>query len=216
VTFLAGAEEKVPQELRAEAEEKADKSSQQKNEDPRDCEQPVDLEEESGQESTEEDELRIPTREEYEALQEELELMSKENEELSHMLLRLRADFDNYRRRMQREKAKISEQALFNFIQQLLPVVDNLERALEAAEVSEAGSFVQGVEMIHRQLLEVMKREGVSLIEAEGQPFDPNIHEAIGKEEKEGYEPNTVIEVVQKGYKLNERVLRASKVKVSC
>ncbi|MGI6097187.1 MAG: nucleotide exchange factor GrpE [Dethiobacteria bacterium] len=213
---MAGAEEKVPQELRAEAEEKADKSSQQKNEDPRDCEQPVDLEEESGQESTEEDELRIPTREEYEALQEELELMSKENEELSHMLLRLRADFDNYRRRMQREKAKISEQALFNFIQQLLPVVDNLERALEAAEVSEAGSFVQGVEMIHRQLLEVMKREGVSLIEAEGQPFDPNIHEAIGKEEKEGYEPNTVIEVVQKGYKLNERVLRASKVKVSC
>ncbi|NLC51423.1 MAG: nucleotide exchange factor GrpE [Firmicutes bacterium] len=213
---MAGAEEKVPQELRAEAEEKADKSSQQKNEDPRDCEQPVDLEEESGQELTEEDELRIPTREEYEALQEELELMSKENEELSHMLLRLRADFDNYRRRMQREKAKISEQALFNFIQQLLPVVDNLERALEAAEVSEAGSFVQGVEMIHRQLLEVMKREGVSLIEAEGQPFDPNIHEAIGKEEKEGYEPNTVIEVVQKGYKLNERVLRASKVKVSC
>lgn len=129
---------------------------------------------------------------------------------------RLQAEFDNYRKRTQREKEEYIKYASEQVVKGLLPVLDNFERALAAAKVKQDfAGFVQGVDMIFRQLSDILTKEGLAPIEAVGQMFDPNFHEAILQ--VEGPHPeNTVVEEVQKGYLLKEKVIRPSMVKVSC
>lgn len=137
-------------------------------------------------------------------------------EEEQNKYVRMLADFDNYKRRqlkMQEEQKKFRAQSL---ISNVLPVLDNLSRALEVEVSSEdAVSLKEGVQMIERDLLTALEGEGLQVIEATGQPFDPNFHQAVMTAPEEGVESNIVLEEFQKGYVLNDRVIRPSMVKVS-
>ncbi|MCD9023017.1 nucleotide exchange factor GrpE [Cohnella silvisoli] len=130
--------------------------------------------------------------------------------------LRAQADFDNFRRRTLKEKEEITQYASLKVIGQLLPVLDNFQRALQTgAEGAESGSFAKGVDMIYRQLNQVLEAEGLKQLEAIGQPFDPELHQAIMQVESEEHEAGTIVEVIQPGYKLKDKVIRPAMVKVS-
>lgn len=140
---------------------------------------------------------------------------AKADEHYDH-LLRLQADFDNFRKRTQKEKTEIIKYASERIVGELLPVLDNFERAVSAAQVNpDFSSFSQGVEMILRQLQTALSKEGLKAIEAIGQPFDPNLHDAVLRVESEEHPENTVVDELQKGYYLKEKVIRPSMVKVS-
>jgi molecular chaperone GrpE len=138
-------------------------------------------------------------------------------------MLRLRADFDNYRKRTERERAEVERYALADVLRELLPVVDNLERALSVqlsgqatpSASGEASDLHKGVEMIARQFQELLKRYGLVPIVAVGERFDPSVHEAVFQEESEEVLAPTVAVELQRGYRLNERLLRPSLVKVA-
>jgi len=148
-------------------------------------------------------------------LQVEIEKLQAEKAELVNTLQRLQADFENFRRRSRQEKEDFLKYAAEGLLTQLLPVLDNFERALAASKDGEMKTFVPGVEMIFRQLQQVMEKEGMAPIEAVGCPFDPNIHEAVMQVEEPNRPANTVLEELQKGYTLKGKLLRPSVVKVS-
>jgi len=132
-------------------------------------------------------------------------------------LLRLQADFDNSRKRMEKEKQDFVKFANEGKILELLNVLDDLERTVNLAETQhqDLSSFLKGVEMILAHLYEMLKEYGVRPIEAEGKIFDPNLHEALMQAENKDVAEHTILEEMQKGYMLNDRVIRTSKVKVS-
>ncbi|GIP48247.1 nucleotide exchange factor GrpE [Paenibacillus sp. J53TS2] len=146
----------------------------------------------------------------------ELEKLRAESEDYQQRLLRTQADFDNFRRRTVKEKEELGKYASAKLITELLPVIDNFERALSSSgESTDANSYIKGVEMIFRQLEGVLKAEGLIPMEAEGQPFNPEFHQAIMQVESDEHEEGIVVEVVQKGYLLKDKVLRPAMVKVS-
>ena len=128
--------------------------------------------------------------------------------------LRLAADFDNYRKRVAREHAELVVRANERILNELLPVLDDLERALEAASAHEEAKLEEGVELVHRSLAALLERHGLTPIETEG-AFDPHVHEALAAQPGEGAEPGSVLQVLQKGYRLGDRVLRPARVIVS-
>ncbi|MEK4060205.1 MULTISPECIES: nucleotide exchange factor GrpE [Paenibacillus] len=137
-------------------------------------------------------------------------------EEYQGRALRVQADFDNFRRRTQKEKEELAQYATSKLVGELLPVLDNFERALATASAStESEAFGKGVNMIFRQLEGVLKSEGLTAMETVGQPFNPEYHQAIMQVESDEYEEGIVTEEVQKGYLLKDRVLRPAMVKVS-
>jgi molecular chaperone GrpE len=136
--------------------------------------------------------------------------------ELEDKLLRLAADFDNYRKRSVQLFEDASKQAADRVLADLLEVVDNFERALaHTNDESNDESLVDGTRMIHRQMLDLLKRHRVEPIEAVGQPFDPNLHDALMQVESDEYDEGVVAQEVVRGYKIHDRVLRHSKVAVS-
>jgi len=131
-------------------------------------------------------------------------------------LLRKTAEFDNYRKRVERDRQSMAEAAAADLMRDLLPLVDDLERALKADAGSEgADAYRRGVELIQRQLLEILRRRGVTPIEALGSDFDPHIHQAVSYEPAPGRREGEVIEEFARGYRLGERLLRPSMVKVA-
>jgi molecular chaperone GrpE len=128
-------------------------------------------------------------------------------------LKRLAAEFDNYKKRAAREQAALSTRAAERLVKELLPIVDDLERALMAAEQHEEAELEEGVRLVHRQLAAVLEREGLAEIEVDGK-FDPHVHEALLSQPSEA-EAGSVIEVLQKGYRLGDRVLRPARVVVA-
>lgn len=131
-------------------------------------------------------------------------------------LQRLQADFDNYRKRTQKEKVELIKYASEHLVAELLPVLDNFDRAVSAAKVNpDFTSFSQGVEMILRQMQTALSKEGLKAMDTVGQPFDPKLHEAVLRVASEEHPENTVVEELQKGYYLKEKVLRPCMVKVS-
>lgn len=152
--------------------------------------------------------------EDVQKLQEKIAELEKEKEEMKNRLLRLHADFENFRRRSRKEKDELLMYANFNLLQKLLPVIDNLERALLASEKGPDG-IAEGLELIKKHFMDILAKEGVSPIESVGRPFDPNYHEAVAMEESSGYPAGTVVEELEKGYMFKEKVLRVSKVKVA-
>ena len=139
-----------------------------------------------------------------------------EIEELKDRLMRQMAEFDNYRKRTDKEKKQNYEIGAADFILKILPVVDNFERGLNAmTEADKETSFAQGVEMIYKQLTKVLEDEGVTVIEAQGKEFDPMLHNAVMQQPSEEYESGIVIQELQKGYKYKERVIRHSMVMVA-
>lgn len=151
------------------------------------------------------------------ALAAELKETKEKADEYYAHLQRLQAEFDNYRKRTLREKEELVKYASEQLIMNLLPVLDNFERAIAAAgESQDFQAYAQGVEMIFKQIQKVLENEGLVAIESVGKPFDPNIHEAVLRVESDDYPENTVVEEMQKGYYLKEKVIRPSMVKVSC
>ncbi|EOD00582.1 nucleotide exchange factor GrpE [Caldisalinibacter kiritimatiensis] len=139
----------------------------------------------------------------------------KELEKLNSRYLRLQADFTNYKKRAEKEKQSIYSFAAQELISQLLSVIDNFDRALSTEEKDKNDSFYQGVEMVYKQLIDILGKNGLEEIKALGEKFDPNLHHGVAQEESDEHEEGTIIEVFQKGYKLNDKVIRPSMVKIS-
>ncbi len=128
---------------------------------------------------------------------------------------RLLADFDNMRTRNEKENAKMFDYGASDVLEKLLPIIDNLERALEHVTEEEKGPFEEGIEMIYKQLMETLKKMGVEPMDPVGKPFDPNFHNAVIHVEDKDAEENVVVEEMQKGYMYKDTVLRHSMVKVA-
>ncbi|MEA2033186.1 MAG: nucleotide exchange factor GrpE [Euryarchaeota archaeon] len=140
----------------------------------------------------------------------------EEAEKYMKELTYLKAEFENYKRRAEKDKRDFADYLLEGVIAELLPIEDNLEVAIEHAKKNEhSGGLVKGVEMTLKQFKEVLGREGVTEIKAEDEQFDPFRHEVISKEASEGHAENTVIEVVRKGYLFHEKVIRPAMVKIA-
>ncbi|GAV22041.1 nucleotide exchange factor GrpE [Carboxydothermus pertinax] len=162
--------------------------------------------------SQEEDGKKL--EEEYKKLEEEYNKLLDEHNRLKNQYLRLYADFDNYRKRAQKEKEELLKYEGFELLRKLLSVLDNFERALKEKD-SEPNKVIEGVLLTHRQLLEILNQQEVKVIEAQGQPFNPELHEALMVEVREDLEENTVIEELVKGYFYKDKILRPALVKVS-
>ncbi|HYE81190.1 MAG TPA: nucleotide exchange factor GrpE [Clostridia bacterium] len=151
-----------------------------------------------------------------EDLEKELLELRKQSEDNYNRLLRMQADFDNYKKRVAKEREDMYCNALETIVQQLLPVVDNIERAVDAFKKDELDEkYISGVEMVCKQLIEVLGKNGVKEIEALDKDFDPNIHHAVMQAPGEDEDENKVKEVFQKGYILGNKVIRPTLVKVS-
>lgn len=152
-------------------------------------------------------------QEEIEALKGQVEKLTGDLQEKKDRLLRLQADFDNFRRRSAKEREEISAVVTQNFCKDMLPLLDNFERAM-AAETKDVEAFQKGVEMIFTQFQKVLKKNGLEQIEAVGQKFDPNFHQAVMRVEDPEREDDTVAQELQKGYMVKGRVIRPSMVQV--
>jgi molecular chaperone GrpE len=164
------------------------------------------------------DESRIHDSEiedvEGEPLEERLAAAQAEAESHLNDLKRLAAEFDNYRKRAAREQQAMFTRAGERLVKELLPVLDDLERALEAAEQHEEVKLEEGVRLVHRQLADVLRKEGLAEIETDG-VFDPHVHEALLTQPGDDVETGHVLQVLQKGYRLGDRVLRPARVIVA-
>jgi len=149
------------------------------------------------------------------AAPDELETLRRARDEQRDRLLRTAAEFDNYRKRVERERREVGDHATRTLLAALLPVLDDFERALGADAREDPDGYRQGVELIHRQLLALLASRGVKPIEAVGARFDPRFHEAILHVESPGHEDGEVIEELRRGYTMGERLLRPALVKVA-
>ncbi|GAA0341027.1 nucleotide exchange factor GrpE [Bacillus carboniphilus] len=145
-----------------------------------------------------------------------IEELKQQLEEAENKQLRIQADAENFKRRLQNEKISIEKYKAQSLVTELLPALDNFERALKVENPDDVlKPFIQGMEMVYKAIIEALKREGVEPIEAVGQPFDPHLHQAVMTESNSEMEAGVVIEEFQKGYKLKDRVIRPSMVKVN-
>lgn len=165
-------------------------------------------------EETVEKTAEILDQDDMATLQAELVKQQGLAEEYNDRYKRLQADFENFRRRTRQEKEDLSIVVAQNFILDLLPVVDNFERALGSAATQDAAQVLQGVDMIHRQFMQVLEKCGMTQVEALGKLFDPQLHEAVMRVEDADQTDGTVVEELQKGYAVRGRVIRPSMVKV--
>ncbi|MBI2423906.1 MAG: nucleotide exchange factor GrpE [Candidatus Hydrogenedentes bacterium] len=149
-----------------------------------------------------------------EELHAQLAQAAKERDEANDQLLRLRAEFENYRKRTLRDGERLRKTATEKLIRELLPVADNLERALSHIEDRSTG-LAQGVDMVLKQFFDAMQQNGLEPIEALGMPFDPQVHEALTHQPSEEYGADTVMHVFERGYRIGEFIIRPSKVVVS-
>lgn len=153
---------------------------------------------------------------EVELLQQKVEALEKELSVTKNAYYKAYADMENLKKRLQSEAENTRKYRIQGFATEILPVIDNLERALSAVPEDEAvKNFVVGFQMIYDQLMNALKNEGITVMEALNQPFDPNYHQALMQEKVDGVDSNIVIEEFQKGYLLKDRVLRCALVKVS-
>jgi molecular chaperone GrpE len=151
-----------------------------------------------------------------EALRERTAAIEQERDEFRGLLQRTRADFENYQKRTQRDAAQERRYWHAGLALDLLPILDNFERAVAAAkQAGETGPLVQGVAMVQAQVLDVLNRHGITRIEAQGQPFDPNLHQAVMQQPSADQPPNTVVQVLEQGFMIHDRVLRPARVVVA-
>ncbi|WP_243524502.1 nucleotide exchange factor GrpE [Bacillus pseudomycoides] len=149
-------------------------------------------------------------------LQEKVDELQAKLTETEGRTLRLQADFENYKRRVQLDKQAAEKYRSQSLVSDILPALDNFERAMQVeASDEQMKSLLQGMEMVYRQLLEALAKEGVEAIGAVGKQFDPHEHQAVMQVEDSEFESNAVVEEFQKGYKLKDRVIRPSMVKVN-
>lgn len=164
---------------------------------------------ETTEEATEEDNSAVDIT----AIQTDLDKKTQELQESEDRLMRLRADFDNFRRRTRQEKEELSAVVSQGILADLLPLLDNFERAL-AVETAAEEAFKEGMSMVYNQFVASLQKNGLEPIQAVGEKFDPNFHQAVMRVEDAGQEDDTIIEELQKGYMAHGRVIRPSMVKV--
>ena len=148
-------------------------------------------------------------------LRAKIEQLEADAKEAANRYLRLAADFDNYKKRVRQEQSDTVQRANADLIDKLLPVVDNFHRVIESAPAEVDESWLKGIKLTLQQLDELLTAQGVSPIEAVGQPFDPTLHEAIGHEESDELPEDTVVSEVRRGYRLHDRVVRPALVRVA-
>ena len=141
--------------------------------------------------------------------------LQREKDALQDRLLRTAAEFDNYRKRMERERRDLSEYAAADVLRDVLPILDNFERALAAPATADTDAFRKGIELIHKQMLDLLKKRGVKPIEALGTDFDPNFPQAVIHEPSDDHREGEVMAELQRGYLLGDRLLRPAMVKVA-
>lgn len=141
--------------------------------------------------------------------------LRQKNAELQDRVLRLQAEFDNFRKRTERERMEFAEYAGMQTVRDLLPVLDDFERALKSGSAGVPEDFLKGIELIYSRLLESLRKQGLEPISAHGQPFDPHRHEAIGRVETEEHEDGTILQEFQRGYDFRGRLLRPAMVQVA-
>lgn len=145
----------------------------------------------------------------------ELEALKKEKDETYDRYLRIQAEYDNYKRRTEKEKASERKYKSFDLANDIIPVLDNFERALQV-EVNESNKgMVDGVKMVYNQLIEALQSHGVEAMDVEGKPFDPNLHHAVVQADEADVESEIIVEELQKGYLLKDKVIRPAMVKVN-
>ena len=144
---------------------------------------------------------------------EQVEALRKERDDLRDQLLRKRAEFENYRKRVERDREQSAIDATASVLKAVIPTIDNLDRALEATGAE--STLRQGVELTRRELLALLERQGVTIEDPQGQPFDPQRHQALSHEVAPGQPDGTVVEVFRKGYAFKDRLLRPALVKVA-
>jgi len=154
---------------------------------------------------------KVPTKAE---LEEKLTEVERERDEYLNDLKRVAADFENYRKRVARDQEGLAARAHERLVKELLPVLDDLERALEAAAEHEEAKLEEGVRLVHRELVEALAREGLVEVETDGK-FDPHVHEALLTQPSGDVEPGSVLEVVQRGYRVGDKVVRPARVIVA-
>lgn len=156
------------------------------------------------------------TNEEENSIEEQLKTLEDEVNTWKTDYYKVFADMENLKKRLQNEHANAMKFMMQSFIEQMLPIIDNFERSLAVENPSdEIKNFLKGYEMIYNQLMEVLKSQGVEVIKTEGEEFDPNFHQAVMTVQDDNFKTNMIVEELQKGYKLKDRVIRASLVKVS-
>lgn len=157
------------------------------------------------------------TFDEYDALQKQIESLQAEVEEQKDGWLRARADLDNYRKRVQRDAVRSYQDAMISILKIFLSAADDLERAMKnKPETEEIAQWVEGIALIHQKLNKQIEKQGVERMDVKpGDVFDPNIHEAITQEEDPDFEEGQIIDVVQPGYKITDRVIRPAMVRVA-
>lgn len=143
--------------------------------------------------------------------------LSRERDDYKDLLLRKTAEFDNYRKRIDRDRQALTDSITASVVEELLPLVDDLERALqaEATAPEAADAYRRGVELIHRQLMDLLRKRNVTPIEAVGVDFDPHVHQAVSYEPAAGAREGEIIEEFRRGYRIGDRLLRPSMVKVA-
>jgi molecular chaperone GrpE len=144
-----------------------------------------------------------------------LETLRREKDALQDRLLRTAAEFDNYRKRVERDRREQAEALTADALSDLLPIIDDLERALKAPSGGDVDAFRKGVELIHRQMTELLRKRGVKTIDAVGTDFDPRYHQAVVQESSPDHREGEVMEEFARGYMLGDRLLRAAMVKVA-
>jgi molecular chaperone GrpE len=160
-------------------------------------------------------ELPAPDQE-YEALRSELETWQANANEYLDGWQRSRAEFANYKKRVDRELAQAYQNAAGNIFKRYLEVLDDLERALKnRPQDGDGAAWAEGIELVYRKFASILEAEGVKVMQAQGQTFDPNLHEAISQEENSEYESGQIIEVIKQGYLLGDRVLRPALVRIA-
>ncbi|GAB3050753.1 nucleotide exchange factor GrpE [Virgibacillus ainsalahensis] len=162
------------------------------------------------------EEKDIPTEESnIDSVQKEMEALKQEKTETHERLLRLQAEYDNFKKRSQKEKEADRKYKSQDLVNELLPAMDNFERALQVETTDANSGLVEGITMVYKQVQDALKSQGVEVIETDGKEFDPNLHHAVMQIEDEGYESNIIVEELQKGYMLKDRVVRPAMVKVN-
>lgn len=151
------------------------------------------------------------------AITEERDKLAQEKSELQDLLLRRQAEFENFRKRADRERMEFAEYAAMDAVRAILPIIDDLERALKAASASESGDreFVKGIELVYQRLMDSLKKLGLEPISTSDQKFDPNVHHAVKMVQNEELEDHTILDTYQSGYNFKGKLLRPAMVEVA-
>ncbi|MGI6108816.1 MAG: nucleotide exchange factor GrpE [Eubacteriaceae bacterium] len=157
---------------------------------------------------------QVDTSAEAGDIQQEIDKAAEQEARLTEQMMRLQADFENYKKRSVREKQEIAQYTMEDFLTKLLPVIDNLERAEASADAGNLEAYKQGVDMVFKQLMQVLQDEGLKTVATDGVKFDPNFHHGVAVDQSPDHEDQDITDVFQKGYQYKDKVIRPAMVKV--